>query len=70
MSRWQYTKINLNEVRRRADDVDFLNDVGREGWELINITTNNIAYLKRQIAETAPTQPARRKAAIAGTQGA
>jgi hypothetical protein len=65
---WEYSRINLNEVPRRTDDIDVLNDAGKEGWELVTITTNNIAFLKRQIAEPARAQPVRRKAAAARAQ--
>jgi hypothetical protein len=65
---WEYSRINLNEVPRRTDDIDLLNDAGKVGWELVTITTNNIAFLKRQIGEPAPVQPARRKAAAARAQ--
>ena len=44
---WQYRKINLNEVPRRKDEVDVLCAAGEDGWELVTITANNFAYLKR-----------------------
>lgn len=68
MHEWEYSRINLNEVPRRTDDIDLLNDAGKEGWELVAITTNNVAFLKRQIGEPAKVQPARRKTAAARTQ--
>ena len=68
MPEWEYSRINLNEVPRRTDDIDLLNDAGKEGWELVAITTNNIAFLKRQIGEPARVQPTRRKAAAARAQ--
>ena len=49
-------KINLNEVPRRTDDIRLLSDAGHDDWELVAITANSIAYLKRQIEE----QPAAR----------
>ena len=67
---WEYSRINLNEVPRRTDDIDVLNDAGKEGWELVTITANNIAFLKRQIDEPARTPPVRRKAAAARAQEA
>ena len=69
MPEWEYSRINLNEVPRRTDDIDLLNDAGKEGWELVAITTNNIAFLKRQIGEPARVQPTRRKAVAARAQG-
>ncbi len=67
VAEWEYSRINLNEVPRRTDDIDLLNDAGKEGWELVTITTNNIAFLKRQIGEPARV-PMRRKAAVARAQ--
>jgi len=45
--RWEYQKINLNDAARRGDEIDLLCDAGADGWELIDILSNNIAYLKR-----------------------
>ena len=60
MPRWEYSKINLNEVPRKTEDIDLLNEAGEAGWELIGITSNNVAFLKRLIEE--PAKPARRRA--------
>jgi hypothetical protein len=57
MPEWEYSKIDLNDLPRKAEDVDLLNDVGAQGWEIIAITSNNIAYLKRQIGK--PTRSSR-----------
>jgi hypothetical protein len=69
MTQWDYRKINLNDVPRKTEDVDLLNDAGEQGWELVSITANNIAYLKRQVAAivtaeeaSQPARSARRKA--------
>jgi hypothetical protein len=48
---WKYRKINLSEQRPRSDELDMLNSAGADGWELVGITSNNIAYLKRPIEE-------------------
>jgi hypothetical protein len=58
MSHWEYRKINLNDLPRRAEDIDVLTDAGARGWELIAITANNIAYLKRPIEDTVPQEAA------------
>ena len=51
MRTWEYKKVDLNQVRRRADDIDVLDDAGRDGWELAAILPNNVAYLKRMLVE-------------------
>jgi H-NS histone C-terminal domain len=55
MPEWKYRKIALNVHGPRGDELDILNAVGSEGWELVGITSNNIAYLKREIVEIAAT---------------
>jgi hypothetical protein len=44
---WEYRRINLSEQRPRSDELDMLNVAGADGWELVGITSHNIAYLKR-----------------------
>jgi hypothetical protein len=56
MPQWDYRKIDLNNVPRKSDDVDLLNDAGEQGWELISIMPNNFAYLKREREAIAPSQ--------------
>jgi hypothetical protein len=56
MSEWEYRKVDLNVLTRTATDLDLLDKAGDEGWELVVITPNSIAYLKRQI-----TKPKSRK---------
>jgi hypothetical protein len=69
MPQWEYSKIDLNNVPAKASDLDTLDDAGKDGWELVGITANNVAYLKRvlgdpMIASRPPAKaPARRKAA-------
>lgn len=69
MPQWEYSKVDLSNVPARTNDVDLLDDAGRDGWELVGITANNVAYLKRPsgnvaaAAEPVPKQAARRKAA-------
>jgi hypothetical protein len=54
--RWEYKKINLNEVPRRGDEIDLLCEAGEEGWELVAILSNGITYLKREIEEDRPAE--------------
>lgn len=44
---WEYRKVDLSQHRPRGDEIEMLNSAGAEGWELVGITSNNIAYLKR-----------------------
>jgi len=53
---WEYRKIDLNERPRMTDEIDLLGDAGMEGWDLVQITANNIAYLKRVIEDPASAQ--------------
>jgi hypothetical protein len=68
MPQWEYNKIDLNNVPPRGSEIDLLDNAGRDGWELVRITANNFAYLKRTVDDVAPAapprakQPARRKA--------
>ena len=54
MSLWEYRKIALNQLSAKTADIDVLNDAGEEGWELVAILPNNIAYLKRESGEAIP----------------
>jgi len=69
MAQWEYSKIDLNNVPAKASDLDALDDAGKDGWELVGITANNIAYLKRTLQDPMSASrprakaPARRKAA-------
>jgi hypothetical protein len=60
MPEWEYTTVSLNDRPYKTRAIDVLNDVGEEGWELVIITPNQIAYLKRQVAKgrarSAPTK--------------
>ena len=51
MPEWEYRTLDLNDLPRKMEAVDVLNDAGDEGWELVIITPNQIAYLKRQVAK-------------------
>ena len=53
MADWEYRKIDLNQQHPRSDELELLNAAGAHGWELISITNNNIAYLKRPLEEVA-----------------
>jgi hypothetical protein len=59
MPEWEYLTIDLNDLPRKTEAIDVLNDAGEQGWDLVIITANQIAYLKRQAAKrrarSAPT---------------
>jgi len=51
VAEWEYRKLSLNQHPPQGDELDMLNAAGADGWELIGITSNNIAYLKRKVEE-------------------
>jgi len=52
---WEYRKIYLNSHHRRGEDIDLLSEVGQAGWELVTITANSVAYLRRAVRTTQNT---------------
>jgi hypothetical protein len=46
---WEYKKISLNDTPHKRDDIDLLCEAGEEGWELVAIVANSVAYLKREV---------------------
>jgi hypothetical protein len=67
MSRWEYRKLDLNGPLRREEDIDLLNTVGEQGWELVGVAINGLAYLKRVVAEPPQTLASGRRAASSRT---
>ena len=65
MAQWEYCKADLGAVSRSATDVGLLNNLGNEGWELVSIMPNGIAYFKRQLPPSAPPKSARRTKPVA-----
>ena len=51
VTEWEYRKIDLNQLPRKKDEIDVLCGAGGEGWELVAILANNVAYLKRELDE-------------------
>jgi hypothetical protein len=66
MTTWEYRTIDLNDVPARRSDIDVLDDAGKDGWMLVLITANRIAYLKREGREPVPVRQ-RRSATSAET---
>jgi DNA-binding protein H-NS len=48
---WEYRKVYLNQHSARGDELELLNSAGAAGWELVGITSHNVAYLKREVEE-------------------
>jgi hypothetical protein len=57
---WEYLRLDLNDTPRRGAEIDLLNRAGGEGWELVSVTSNGIAILKREIGQ--PAKAGRRRA--------
>jgi hypothetical protein len=62
MPQWEYSKIDLSNLPPRTEDIDLLDDAGREGWELVGIAANNFAYLRRLSAAAAAESPSKQRA--------
>jgi hypothetical protein len=60
MRQWEYLRLDLNDAPRRGDETVMLNRAGDEGWELVAVTGNGLAILKREVAQ--PVKVGRRKA--------
>jgi hypothetical protein len=45
-------KLNLSHEDRDGDDVDSLNYYGEQGWQVIAVQVNGMAYLMRAVEET------------------
>jgi hypothetical protein len=64
MHQWEYEKLALNDLPRKTDEIDVLNDAGKDGWELIAITPNNVAILKRPIVRPAAAKSTSRRSTL------
>jgi hypothetical protein len=69
MPQWEYRKVSLSDLPRRTGDIDVLTDAGEHGWELVAITANNIAYLKRPLEDPVAPQHARSPALTTRRKG-
>jgi hypothetical protein len=59
MNGWEYTTIILSDLPLSMQPQDLLNGAGRDGWELVAITSNGMAYLKRPTGGANVSSPAR-----------
>lgn len=51
VTRWEYRTIDFGELPPRVRPLTVLNTAGGQGWELVAIVANNVAYLKRPIGQ-------------------
>lgn len=56
MQHWEYKKLDLCALPRRATETDLLNEAGSHGWELVTICVGNIALLKRPVPKLAASR--------------
>jgi hypothetical protein len=64
MQEWEYRTVHLSDLPRGTNEIDLLNDAGKFGWELVSITANNVAYMRRPLAPNVlPTKSSPRKTA-------
>lgn len=65
---WEYKRLDLSDPPHGTTDMDMLNEAGYAGWELVALTANHVAILKRQVAASpgrvASTQRARSRSAV------
>jgi len=61
VTEWEYQKIDLNQLTRQTDEIDLLCKAGEDGWELVVIVANNVAYLKRELDEVVSETTAARR---------
>ena len=63
--RYEYEKLDLNNTARRSDEIDLLSQAGAQGWRLVVITQNGMAYMVREIAEPDALPKSRRRGSVA-----
>jgi len=67
MPGWEYCTSYLSDLPWTTDEIALLNGAVENGLELVSITANNIAYLKRKVATpTAPSARSPRRKTTAG----
>jgi hypothetical protein len=58
MPQWEHLTVDLNNVPTKSSDIELLDTLGQERWELVTITPNKVAYLKRMVE--VPAAPKKR----------
>jgi hypothetical protein len=69
MPQLDYRKINLNDLPRKSEDIFFLIDADDDGWELVAITRNIFAYMKRPHETITRSQEAARNSTMDTAEG-
>ena len=54
MPQWEHLVVDLNTISAKSSDVALLDQLGQERWELVSITSNKMAYMKRKVDELPP----------------
>jgi hypothetical protein len=72
MPEWEYRTLDLSDVPRGASEITLLNEAGEQGWDLVTIARNNIAFMKRPVVSARRVQSpvAPRATRATGNQGA
>jgi hypothetical protein len=53
---WEYRKIKLTASNHGTDEILHLTTAGEEGWEIVHISADDVAYLKRPIEKAHPAK--------------
>jgi hypothetical protein len=61
MTHWEYVKLDLASISIRETEVEALNRAGENGWELVAITSNGIALMKRPLPPPLKTRTATKR---------
>lgn len=64
MTQWEYLTLDLSDLPKRTSLVETLNAAGGGGWEMIAITLNNIAILKRKYSAKESSKPVAKASSV------
>jgi hypothetical protein len=57
MKKWEYWSLDLAALPRRHSETDVLNEMGREGWELVAVTPPHRGIFKRLVPDAEQVAP-------------
>lgn len=46
---WRYLSVDLGQLGRRERLEDLLNELGRDGWELVTVARPNLGLFKQEV---------------------